>query len=90
MAHFAQISDRNVVLQVLVIADTDCLDESGTESESVGIDYCKSLFGADTRWVQTSYTSRIRGVYASVGFIYDPVADIFYDPFCNPPKYLTE
>ena len=52
MAHFAQLDDSNVVLAINVIADADCLDGE-TESEAVGIAFCKSLWGADTIWKQT-------------------------------------
>ena len=57
MAHFAQLDDSNVVLAVNVIADADCLDGE-TESEAVGVAFCKSLWGADTIWKQTSYKTR--------------------------------
>ena len=87
MAHFARLGDRNIVVEVLVIADSDCIDENGDESEAVGIAYCKSLFGSNSKWVQTSYTGRIRGVYASVGFCYDETNDIFFDPFNPDPVY---
>ena len=60
MAHFAQLNDSNVVLAVNVIADADCLDGDDNESEAVGIAFCKSLWGSDTTWKQTSYNNRIR------------------------------
>jgi hypothetical protein len=76
MAHFAQLDDSNVVLAVNVIADADCLDGE-TESEAVGVAFCKSLWGADTIWKQTSYNGNIRKQYAMVGGTYDPSADKF-------------
>jgi len=86
MAHFARLTPRNTVVEVLVIADSDCLDEDGNESEAVGIAYCQSLFGADSIWLQTSYTGRIRGIYASNGFCYDKDTDTFFDPLnAQPP-----
>ena len=45
MAHFAQLNDSNVVISVNVIADADCLDDNGNESEAIGIAFCKSLWG---------------------------------------------
>jgi hypothetical protein len=79
MAHFAQLDDSKVVLKVNVIADADCLDGDGNESEAVGIAFCKSLWGADTNWKQTSYNETIRKNYAEVGSTYDASKDAFID-----------
>ena len=78
MAHFAQLDENNVVLQVLVIANEDASDENGNESEAIGVEFCKSLFGSDTIWKQTSYNNNFRLKYASVGGFYDPERDAFY------------
>lgn len=74
MAHFARISD-GIVRQVIVVHNAE-LDENGTESEAKGIAFCKSLFGEDTEWVQTSYNGNPingvnRGPYAGTGFTWD-------------------
>ena len=65
MAHFAEIDSNNIVINVVVI-DNDILDTNGIESEDVGISFCKSLFGVDTLWVQTSYNARNGTVRDSV------------------------
>lgn len=80
MAHFAELNESSTVLRVIVVNNSDILDSEGNESEEVGIDFCKSLYGDDTRWVQTSYNGAIRGCFAASGFIYDPIEDKF-----NPP-----
>jgi len=54
MAHFAQLDDNNIVTQVIVVANDELLLD-GVESEVKGILFCKSLFGEDTKWKQTSY-----------------------------------
>ena len=83
MAHFAQLDDSNEVIAINVIADADCLDGeiviSGrtTESEAVGIAFCKSLWGADTIWKQTSYNGTIRKQFAVVDCGYDPTRNEF-------------
>ena len=77
MAHFAQLDDNNVVIQVIVVHNNELIDETGAESEEQGIEFCKSLFGEDTRWVQTSYSGNFRGIYAGVGYIYDVNANVF-------------
>jgi len=79
MAHFAQLDENNVVTQVIVVHNNELLD-NGVEREELGVAFCKSLFGADTRWVQTSYNGSIRKHYAGVGYTYDPVADEFVPP----------
>jgi len=79
MAHFAKL-ENNAVTQVIVVNNEVITDENGIEQEQLGIDFCKSLFGEDTEWKQTSYNGNFRGLYAGVGMIYDPVQDIFYTP----------
>ena len=79
MAHFAQLDSNNIVLQVIVINNTELLD-NGVESESAGIAFCQSLYGSDTVWKQTSYNSNFRKHYAGTGSIYDEVNDVFYPP----------
>lgn len=74
MAHFARI-DNGIVGEVIVVNNVE-LDDNGTESETKGITFCQSLFGADTEWVQTSYNGNPingvdRGPYAGIGYAWD-------------------
>jgi len=80
MAHFAQIDAHNVVLQVLVVSNSDINDLSFPESEPVGVQFLKSLFGLETEWKQTSYNSNFRKHYAGIGFHYDDNLDAFIPP----------
>jgi hypothetical protein len=80
MAHFAQLDDNNVVINVIVVHNNELLDQDGNEIEQKGIDFCKSLFGQDTIWIQTSYNSTFRKNYASLGSYYDPTRDAFIRP----------
>ena len=70
MAHFAKI-ENNFVSQVIVLNNEILLDDNGAEQESIGIDFCKSLYGEDTEWVQTSYNATFRGKYAGIGDKWD-------------------
>ena len=79
MAHFAQLDDNNIVTQVIVVANEELLT-NGVEEEIKGILFCKSLFGGDTKWVQTSYNGTIRKNYAGIGYTYDQANDYFYAP----------
>lgn len=77
MAHFAELDESNVVINVIYIHNVDCLDQNGNESEEVGINFLRNLFGVNRRYVQTSYNNNIRRDYARIGGFYDPVKDIF-------------
>jgi len=90
MAHFAQLDENNVVLQVIVVNNSDCLDENGNESEAVGVAFCKSLLGDATRWKQTSYNGNMRFNYAGIGYQYDPVRDGFVPPQPYPSWQLAD
>lgn len=79
MAHFAQLDENNVVTQVIVVHNNELMDGTD-ESEAKGIVFCQSLFGADTRWVQTSYNANFRKNYAGIGYTYDATLDAFVPP----------
>ena len=70
MSHFAEIKD-GIVCQVIVVNNSEILDENGQERESLGIAFCKSLYGADTEWVQTSYNNNFRGKFAGLNETWD-------------------
>lgn len=80
MAHFAELDKDNKVIRVIVVDNEKIIDENGIEQESIGIDFCKSLFGKNTKWVQTSYNAKFRKKYAAIGDTYSEVADIFIPP----------
>jgi hypothetical protein len=80
MAHFAQLDDNNIVTQVIVVDNNELEDSNGVEQEAIGITFCTNLFGADTRWKQTSYNGNIRKNYAGIGDTYDATRDAFIAP----------
>ena len=82
MAHFAQLDENNVVTQVIVIGNEQLkatvvtevdgfLVTQTVESEAKGVDFCKTMYGADTVWKQTSYNNNFRGKYAGIGDTFD-------------------
>lgn len=85
MAHFAQLDENNVVLQVIVVSNDVIQNLPFPESEPIGIDFCKSLLGANTIWKQTSYNNNFRKNYAGIGYTYLPQSDVFIAP--KPEKY---
>ena len=78
MAHFAELNNNNIVLRVIVVNNSDILDENGVESEEIGKAFCESLFGG--RWIQTSYNASFRKNYAGIGFEYSEEYDGFIPP----------
>jgi hypothetical protein len=64
MAHYAKLDDNNIVINVIVIADKDCLDENGNECEEPGRRLCEALTG-HANWKKTSYNTKL-------GIHYDP------------------
>jgi hypothetical protein len=79
MAHFAELNDKNIVLRVIVINNNELL-VNNVENEEKGIAFCKSLFGENTKWVQTSYNNSFRKEFAAPGLSYDSNKDKFIHP----------
>jgi hypothetical protein len=80
MAHFIKIQDNICIGPVIVVNNEVITDENGIEQEQLGIDFCKSLYGENTEWLQTSYNGNFRGRYAAPGMIYDAELDEFIYP----------
>jgi hypothetical protein len=102
MAHYAQLDENNVVTQVIVVHNNELVvskqatvNEDGSvsvsviESEDKGIEFCKSLFGADTKWVQTSYNASFRGKYAGIGDTYNATDNMFVSPVVESVEVAT-
>lgn len=75
MAHFAQVDANNFVRRVVVVNNSEMLDENGVEQEYLGAAFCTSLLGGT--WIQTSYNGNFRKNFAGAGFWYDPDRDAF-------------
>ena len=78
MAHFAQIIDDKVV-QVIVVADSDCAGGQYPDSEPAGQAFIASI-GLGGEWRQTSYNHNFRGRYAGIGYTFDRINDVFVEP----------
>ena len=79
MAHFARITDENIVEHVIVISD-DIVPDPAPSNESLGQAFIADVLGLSGTWLQTSYNGNFRGVYAGSGYTYDPVLDEFVAP----------
>jgi hypothetical protein len=80
MAHFAQINENNIIINVLVVNNQDIENLPFPESEPVGVAFLKKLLGENTNWVQTSYNGNFRVRYTGVGYTYDAGRDAFIPP----------
>lgn len=82
MASFAQLDENNTVINVIKIENNDeIIDQNGNESEELGIQKCKTLFGENTNWIQTWFGNPPEKRYrpAIVGGLYLPEHDVFTD-----------
>jgi hypothetical protein len=75
MAHFVKMNG-NACGEIVVVNNEVLENKAFPESEPIGIAFCKSLYGEDTEWLQTSYNGNFRGRYAS-GAIYNSELDEF-------------
>jgi hypothetical protein len=89
MAHFAELDNNNLVTRVIVIDNKDTVDSNGIESEETGVAFCKSLYGENTKWVQTSYNSSFRGGFAGIGSTYNPTENKFIAPPVNEENIIS-
>jgi hypothetical protein len=76
MAHFAKLNENGVVMDVVVINNSDIGDLPFPESEPVGASYLNSFLPAAV-WKQTSYNGNFRARYASIGDTYMEQYDAF-------------
>jgi hypothetical protein len=91
MAHFAQIDESGIVLQVLVIPD---------DQQHRGHDYLANDLNLGGTWLQTSYNTSggvhrnggtpLRKNYAGIGYRYDSTRDAFIPPQPFPSWTLNE
>jgi hypothetical protein len=91
MAHYAQVNEDNVVIDVMKISD---------DYEDYGEDYINNVCMIPGRWIKTSFNTLgnkhkyggvpFRGNYATVGGTYDEVRDAFLPKKCYASMILNE
>jgi len=88
MAHFAKLGINGKVIGVHAVNNSDLLNGSGVEDETVGQQFLERIHGwPASMWIQTSYNTSagvhklggtpLRGQYAGLGMTYDEDNDIF-------------
>ena len=80
MAHFARVNTDWVVEQVIVVNNDVLLNEQGIECDWLGEQFCQQLYGAHTKWIQTSYNGNKYKNFAGVNYAFDPYRHAFIPP----------
>jgi hypothetical protein len=101
MAHFAKLEENGKVIAVLTLNDSDMLNASGVEDETVGQQYLEKHNNWPSHmWIQTSYNTQggkhskggtpFRGNYAGIGYIWDEENQIFLPnkPYASWVKHI--
>jgi hypothetical protein len=101
MAHFAKLGANGKVIAVLTLNNSDMLNASGVEDESVGQQYLELHNNWPAQmWIQTSYNTQggqhknggtpFRGNYAGIGYTWDEEDQIFWPkkPFTSWVKHI--
>jgi hypothetical protein len=70
MAHFAKLDTNNKVLTVVVVNNSDILDENGIESEAIGVQFLLKNSGWPL-WKKTSYNTVLGKHYMT-----DPITGV--------------
>ena len=89
MAHFAKISEENIVLLVTPVDNKDTTDQNGVEQEALGQAYLENHSNWPAHlWIKTSYNTinnthtlggtPFRGNYAGIGYTWDEDDQIFW------------
>ena len=82
MAHFAELNSSKVVLQVIVVSNTD-VDANGGDESVAAENFVATIVPYGTggaSWKQTSYNNNFRKQYAGIGYTYDSAKDVFICP----------
>jgi hypothetical protein len=88
MAHFAKLDENNIVLQVVVVNNSELLVD-GVEEEAKGVEFLTNIFNY-AHWKQTSFNATFRKNSAGIGYIYDYGRDAFIPPQPFPSWLLNE
>jgi hypothetical protein len=89
MAHFAKLGANGKVIAVLTLNNSDMLNASNVEDETVGQQYLERHNNWPAQmWIQTSYNTSggkhskggtpFRGNYAGIGYTWDEDDQIFW------------
>ena len=82
MAHFAELSQANIVLRVVVIDNNDVIANGGDQSETAAkvVEQIVPFSRWGVKWIQTSYNNNFRKQYAGIGYSFDSTKNKFISP----------
>ena len=86
MAHYALLDENNIVIQVITGVDENIIQTDLDGTQVGGSSEAWEEFYATRHWLnaksckRTSYNNKIRKQFAGIGFLYDPVNDVFIAP----------
>jgi len=86
MAHFAELNSSKVVLQVIVVSNTD-VDANGGDESVAAENFVATIVPYGTggaSWKQTSYNNNFRKQFAGIEYTYDSALDMFIVPKIYP------
>lgn len=89
MADFAQLDEKNTVINVVVVSDDTVYNLPFPQSEPIGISFLKTVCGEDTNWAQTSFDGSFRYRYAGIGYFFDQSVQAFVAPKPFPSWLLA-
>ena len=87
MAHFAELDNNNLVINVEVVNNEIITDNEGNEQEQLGVDFLTKLHNGGW-YKQTSYNGSFRSNFAGVGDTYNTKEDVFIEPQPYPSWVL--
>jgi len=71
MAHFAELNENNIVVNVIVVNNENISNTEFPMSEQIGIDFLNTILPGKL-WKQTSYNNNFRVRFAGIGFEFHP------------------
>ena len=83
MAHFAQLDEDNIVINVVTVNNDVLIDGDGVEQESLGITFLQNLYGAETIWKQTSFNTLFNQHFADRDVLSDDQTKAFRGNFAG-------
>lgn len=90
MAHYAQLDQNNIVVNVIYVDNQFILGDDGNELEELAFaKVMEGLNDPNARIVKTSCNNNIRVRYAGIGYSYDEEYDAFIKPKPHPSWILN-
>jgi hypothetical protein len=81
MAHFAEVNEKNEVVNVIFVDNDDINNTDFPISENIGREFLKKHIETNNIFYQTSYNRNFRGNYGETGSYYDQKLDEFILPY---------